>query len=486
MAFLPKTPFLLLMTFFFACETQTDQKEEEKHTPPNIIYIMSDDHAYNAVGAYDQILSSVNPTPVLDELAANGMLFTNVFCNNSICTPSRASVMTGQYSQTNGVLDLDGHLPQERQYLPQEMKKLGYQTAMIGKWHLKDAPEAFDYYNVLPVQGKYFDPILYTREEGERKEVIKFGKDIKREVNVTAYKGHSSDVITDVALNWLENKRTADQPFFLMHHYKAPHDEFEYAPRYESHLADVKIPEPISLYSQPDFGSEALFGENGELINRIGTSVSDRHTYRNYVDQYKIEVEPKDSATSLAYQQYLKSYLRCVKGIDDNLKRLFDYLKANDLWENTIIIYTADQGMMLGAHDLIDKRWMYDESMRMPFIMHYPKLLKGKQKSDLLINNTDFAPTMIELAGGNVPNYMQGKSFAKVLGGETPEDWREGTYYRYWMHLVHHDVPAHFGIRTNDYKLIFYYADQYDPSYNGRGSMWWKEESYPIGPTPKA
>ncbi|MEM6700732.1 MAG: sulfatase-like hydrolase/transferase, partial [Bacteroidota bacterium] len=423
MAFLPKTPFLLLMTFFFACETQTDQKEEEKHTPPNIIYIMSDDHAYNAVGAYDQILSSVNPTPVLDELAANGMLFTNVFCNNSICTPSRASVMTGQYSQTNGVLDLDGHLPQERQYLPQEMKKLGYQTAMIGKWHLKDAPEAFDYYNVLPVQGKYFDPILYTREEGERKEVIKFGKDIKREVNVTAYKGHSSDVITDVALNWLENKRTADQPFFLMHHYKAPHDEFEYAPRYESHLADVKIPEPISLYSQPDFGSEALFGENGELINRIGTSVSDRHTYRNYVDQYKIEVEPKDSATSLAYQQYLKSYLRCVKGIDDNLKRLFDYLKANDLWENTIIIYTADQGMMLGAHDLIDKRWMYDESMRMPFIMHYPKLLKGKQKSDLLINNTDFAPTMIELAGGNVPNYMQGKSFAKVLGGETPEDW---------------------------------------------------------------
>lgn len=485
MTFLLKAFPLFLLISFLACETQKEQKEEE-NAPPNIIYIMSDDHAYNAIGAYDQILSSVNPTPVLDDLAANGMLFTNVFCNNSICTPSRASVMTGQYSQTNGVLDLDGHLPKEKQYLPQEMKKLGYQTAMVGKWHLKDAPEAFDYYNVLPVQGKYFDPILYTREEGERREVIKFGKEIEREVNVTAHEGHSSDVITDITLNWLENKRKEDQPFFLMHHYKAPHDEFEYAPRYESHLADVKIPEPSSLYSQPDFGSEALLGKEGELIHRIGTSVSDRHTYRSYVDQYEIDVEPRDSATSLAYQQYLKSYLRCVKGIDDNLKRLFDYLKANDLWENTIIVYTADQGMMLGAHDLIDKRWMYDESMRMPFIMHYPKLLKGKQKSDLLINNTDFAPTMIELAGGSIPNYMQGKSFAKVLNGEQPENWRIATYYRYWMHLVHHDVPAHFGIRTNDYKLIYYYAEQYDPSYNGRGSMWWKDESYPIGPTPKA
>lgn len=175
-----KASSLFLLIFTLACEAQTKQKEEENN-PPNIIYIMSDDHAYNAIGVYDQILSSVNPTPVLDDLAADGMLFTNVFCNNSICTPSRASVTIGQYSQTNGVLDLDGHLPQEKQYLPREMKKLGYQTAMIGKWHLKNAPEAFDYYNVLPVQGKYFDSILYTREEGERREVINFGKEIKRE-----------------------------------------------------------------------------------------------------------------------------------------------------------------------------------------------------------------------------------------------------------------------------------------------------------------
>ncbi|MEM9888645.1 MAG: sulfatase [Bacteroidota bacterium] len=482
----PLTLYLALLTIFCSSCGDAEPETASSSSPPNIIFIMSDDHAYQAVGAYEQILSAVNPTPVLDELAANGLCFTQVFCNNSICTPSRASILTGQYPQTNGVLDLDGHLPQEKQYLPQEMKKLGYQTAMIGKWHLKKAPEAFDYYNVLPIQGKYFDPILYTREEGQRKQTIKFGKEIEREVNVTQYEGHSSDVITDLTLDWLKNKRKADQPFFLMHHYKAPHDEFEYAPRYEEYLANTKIPEPKSLYEQPDFGSAALFGENGELIHRIGTSVSDRHTYRSYVAQYEIEAESKDTATSLAYQQYLKSYLRCVKGIDDNLKRLFNYLKANDLWDNTIIVYTADQGMMLGAHDLIDKRWMYEESMRMPFIMHYPKLLKGNQTSDLLINNTDFAPTLIELAGGEVPNYMQGRSFAKVLAGETPANWRTGTYYRYWMHLVHHDVPAHFGIRTDDYKLMYYYGEHYDTTWNGRGSMWWKEESYPITPTPKA
>ncbi|MEO0341764.1 MAG: sulfatase-like hydrolase/transferase, partial [Bacteroidota bacterium] len=176
-----------------ACTEKTTVAESSTASP-NIIFIMSDDHAYQALGAYKQILAEVNPTPILDQLAKDGMLFTNVFCNNSICTPSRASIMTGQYPQTNGVLDLDGHLVEEKQYLPQEMKKLGYQTAIIGKWHLKEAPEAFDYYNVLPVQGKYFDPILYTREAGDTSQVIDFHGGIQREVNTTQYKGHSSDV----------------------------------------------------------------------------------------------------------------------------------------------------------------------------------------------------------------------------------------------------------------------------------------------------
>lgn len=471
-----------------ACQVSSDQQatHAQSNLPPNIIYIMSDDHAWNAVGAYSSRLASVNPTPVLDKLADEGMLFTNVFCTNSICTPSRANIITGQYSQTNGVLDLDGSLPADRQYLPMEFKKLGYQTAVIGKWHLKEAPEVFDYYNVLPVQGKYFDPVLYTREPGERTEEVDFHGGIKREVNLTQYEGHSSDVITDITLDWLENKRTKDQPFFLMHHYKAPHDDFEYAPRYEDYLADTRIPEPQSLYEQPGFGSAGIHGENGELIHRIGTSVSRRHAYRSYVSQYGIEVAPADTATHLAYQEYLKRYLRCVKGVDDNLGRLFEYLKANDLWENTIIVYTADQGMMLGEHDFMDKRWMYDESMRMPFIMHYPKGIPQNGKSDLLINNTDFAPTLIELAGGTSPDYMQGMSFASALSGKNPKNWREATYYRYWMHLVHHDVPAHLGIRTPDYKLIYYYGEHYLPEKYGTGTMWWLKESFQIESTPKA
>ncbi|MEM1120212.1 MAG: sulfatase, partial [Bacteroidota bacterium] len=467
----------------FSC--QSIEKSDEK-TPPNIIYIMSDDHAYNAIGAYQQRLAAVNPTPVLDELAANGMLFTNVFCTNSICTPSRANILTGQYSQTNGVLDLDGRLPAEKQSLPKELKKLGYQTAIVGKWHLKDAPEAFDYYNVLPVQGKYFNPVLYTREGGDTTYLADFHGGVKRTISGTKYEGHSSDVITDLTLDWLKTKRQKNQPFFLMHHYKAPHDDFEYAPRYEDYLADTYIPEPANMYEQPNFGSEATRGKNDSLINEIGTSISDRHPYRSYVAQYGIETTPRDSTTSQAYQKYLKRYLRCVKGIDDNLGRLFAYLRESDLWDNTVIVYTSDQGMMLGEHDYMDKRWMYDESMRMPFIMHYPNGIPAGSNSDLLINNTDFAPTLIELAGGKVPDYMQGNSFAKTTQGHPETDWRTATYYRYWMHLVHHDVPAHFGLRSNNFKLIYYYGDHYLPEKQGTGTMWWLDESFKIRPTPAA
>ncbi len=475
----------LVLLILISCGSPKSSTEGANE-PPNIIFIISDDHAYEAVGAYGKRLSAVNPTPVLDDLASGGMLFTSVFCTNSICSPSRANILTGQYSQTNGVLDLDGSLSAENQYLPIELKKLGYQTAVIGKWHLKKAPEAFDYYNVLPVQGKYFDPILYTREPGDTTYTIDFHGGIHRAANITQYTGHSSDVITDITIDWLDTKRKKEQPFFLMHHYKAPHDDFEYAPRYEDYLAQTDIPEPENLYSQPHFGSVAVHGANDSLIHEIGTSVSDRHQVRNYTAQYNIKTQPRDKATSEAYQEYVKRYLRCVKGVDDNLKRLFDHLKAEGLWDNTIIVYTGDQGMMLGEHDYMDKRWMYDESMRMPFVMSYPNGIEAGSTSDLLINNTDFAPTLIEMAGGVVPDYMQGMSFAQTVQGGEQSYWRKGTYYRYWMHLVHHDVPAHMGIRTNDYKLIYYYADHYNPAKNGTKSMTWMPTSLLIRPTPIA
>lgn len=252
-----------------------------------------------------------------------------------------------------------------------------------------------------------------------------------------------------------------------MHHYKAPHDMFEYASRYDEYLKEIEIPEPASMYNQPFFGSEGTRGKNDSLLSYIGTSVSPRNQQANkksnYADLFFGETADPRLRTHLAYQNYLKDYLRCVKGIDDNLGRLFDYLKKKGLWENTVIIYTGDQGMMLGEHDYIDKRWMYDESMRMPFIMHCPNIIDRGMVSDLLINNTDYAPTMIELAGGSTPEYMQGNSFIRTLKGQREKNWRKATYYRYWMHIIHHYVPAHFGIRTKDYKLIFYYGKHYLP-----------------------
>ncbi|GAF03639.1 sulfatase family protein [Saccharicrinis fermentans] len=439
------------------------KSDAKKSKRPNIIFIMADDHTSQSIGAYGGRLARLNPTPNLDKLASEGMLFENAFCNNSICSPSRASIISGQYSQTNGVLDLDHHLDVDKQYLPIEMKKLGYSTAIIGKWHLGNEPVNFDYYKVLPVQGKYFNPVFREKGKGTWPN------------NLVKTEGHSSDVITDLSIDYLE-KLDKSKPFFLMHHYKAPHDMFEYAPRYKDYLADVEIPEPASLYNQPFFGSEATRGRNDSLRHVIGTSISPRNTQHNrhssYTKLFYGTVQDKQMGTHLAYQKYLKDYLRCVKGVDDNLGRLFAYLKKEGLWENTVIIYTGDQGMMLGEHDFADKRWMYEETMRMPFIVHYPAQIKKEQKTALLINNTDYAPTMIELAGGKAPEYMQGKSFISTLMGKEETEWREATYYRYWMHIIHHFVPAHFGIRTKDYKLIFYYGKHYLPKEEFESHYW--------------
>lgn len=419
---------------------------------PNILFIMSDDHTSQAFGVYGSRLARLNPTPNIDRIAKEGMLFENCFCTNSICTPSRASIMTGQYPQTNGVLDLDGSIPTEQQYLAHEMKKLGYETAMIGKWHLKKEPAAFDFYCVLPGQGDYFDPMFRIRGEETWP-----GNTIKME-------GHSSDKITDVSLDWLESKRNKEKPFFLMHHFKAPHDMFEFAPRYSDYLEDTEIPEPANMYYNANNGSVSTRGENDEFIRDIGSSIGHRNIIRNMGMHMDIDQDiPDPEYTHLAYQEYLKRYLRCVKGVDDNVKRILDFLEESGELDNTVIIYTGDQGFMLGEHDYIDKRWMYEESMRMPFLVRYPQKVKAGSRTNAIINNTFFGPTMLELAGGTVPDYMQGRSFKSILEtGVEPEGWPQETYYRYWMHMAHrHANPAHFGIRTKDYKLIFFYGIYY-------------------------
>ncbi|WP_298486251.1 sulfatase [uncultured Maribacter sp.] len=449
--------FLFASVAFSYCQAQSKQEK------PNILYIMSDDHTSQAIGAYGGRLAPLNPTPTIDRIAKEGVLLENAFCTNSICTPSRASIMTGQFGQVNGVVDLNGKLDPKNQYLPIEIKKQGYETAMVGKWHLKHAPESFDYYNVLPGQGDYHNPTLYSREGGTKKE-IRFEEDLVREVNATTYKGHSSDVITDISLEWLKNKRDKSKPFFLMHHFKAPHDFFEFAARYKDYLEDVEIPEPSSMWYNGNNGSVATRGENNSLLDTIGSSIGHRNVIRNMGMHMEIDPNiPDPEYKSLAYQEYLKRYLRCVKGVDDNVKRIFDYLEAEGIMDNTIIIYTGDQGFMLGEHDYIDKRWMYEQSQRMPFLVRYPKKIKAGSRTNAMINNIDFAPTMIDMAGGQVPEYMQGSSFKSILEtGEEPKGWKQDTYYRYWMHMAHkHNNPAHFGIRTKEYKLIFYYGRDY-------------------------
>lgn len=320
---------------------------------PNILYIMSDDHAAHSISAYGGRLAKVAPTPNLDRLAREGALLTNAFCTNSICSPSRACVLTGQYNHVNGAFDLDGKVEPGQQTLAIEMGHAGYHTAMIGKWHLKVEPADFEYYCVLPGQGEYHNPSFLIR--GDKP----WGK------NRIQFEGqHSTDVITDLTLDWLKSGWDQDRPFFLMHHYKAPHDYFENAERYETYLADVEIPEPESLWKRDArFGSIATRGADDELIPHIGTSIGPRNPRRSYLgdlpslypDEFPQNFDPAnytaEQNTSMAYQAYLKKFLRCVKGIDDNLGRLFAHLEQTGQLDNTLIIYTADQGFMLGEHD---------------------------------------------------------------------------------------------------------------------------------------
>ncbi len=413
---------------------------------PNILFIMSDDHTSQAVGVYGSRLAKLDPTPTIDRIAREGVIMQNAFCTNSICTPSRACIMTGQYSAVNGCPNLGNPLPPERQYLAIEMKKAGYETAVIGKWHLKIRPAAFDYYKVLPGQGKYHDPEFFEGTYGD----LKGGH-----VQMT---GHSSDCITDSVLEWFKNKRDESKPFFLKYHFKAPHDMFDYAQRYEDYLADVEIPEPESLYDNRQNGSIATRGHNDELIHVIGTSIGPRNHRRSYKGWGKAGTTP-DEIKHLAYQTYLKKYLRCVKGVDDNLKRVVDYLKAEGLYDNTVILYTGDQGFMLGEHDYQDKRWAYEESMRMPFIVRYPKTVPAGTRCDAIVENVDYGPLMLDFAGVTTPHYMQGRSFRSIIeSGQEPADWKQAAYYHYWMHMAHHDNPAHVALRTKQYKLIFYFG----------------------------
>ena len=409
---------------------------------PNILFLMSDDHAAHALGAYGGRLASLDPTPTLDKLASEGMLFENAFCTNSICTPSRATLLTGQYSHTNRVTTLSGHLEADRQHVANLIRAAGYQTAMVGKWHLKREP-SFDYYCVLPGQGSYFNPVMRESRTGRP------WPDNSR--RFSGYdSAHSTDVIVQVSIDWLK-RRDSERPFFLMHHFKAPHDNFENAERYDFLYEDAEIPEPPSLWRVPNHGSDATRG--------AGTSIGKRNARRNMGHHMFVDpsLGPEDYKRT-SYQRYLKKYLRTVRGVDDGVARLLDFLENEGELDNTVVLYTSDQGFMLGEHDYIDKRWMYEESLRIPLIVRHPATVEASSRDDHLVNNTDLAPTLLSLAGVEPPGFMQGRSIEPLLVGEDPSDWRQSTYYRYWMNYAHHDVPAHYGVRTKDFKLVFFYG----------------------------
>jgi len=395
--------------------------------PPNILYMMADDHAAHAISAYG---SKINQTPNIDRIANQGVRLTNCFCTNSICTPSRASILTGQYSNKNGVYTLNDAIDPNRDNVAKQMQQAGYQTAMIGKWHLKTDPTGFDYWNILPGQGVYYDPTFLTAA-GKKK-----------------YEGYCTDLIGDFSIDWLK-QRDRKKPFFLMSHHKAPHRPWQPAPKYK-HLFDGEtIPEPDNLYDPYEGRSRSVAGTKmkvGENMNQTDLKTPIPKDLQG------------DALRKWAYQLYIKDYLRCIQSVDDNVGRVLNYLDAEGLTGNTVVIYTSDQGFFLGDHGLFDKRLMYEESLRMPFVMCYPKEIKAGSVNRDIALNIDFAPTFLDYAQRAAPYEMQGRSFRHNVEGHTPKNWRTAMYYRYWMHNdSDHHVPAHYGIRTERWKLIYYY-----------------------------
>jgi len=407
---------------------------------PNIVWMFSDDHAYQAIGAYGGRLEKENLTPNIDSIARDGMLFERAYVANSICAPSRATLLTGKHSHLNGKYDNRGGFNHDQQQFQKILQKSGYQTAMIGKIHLDGKMQGFDYWEVLPGQGVYKNPIFIT-EEGE-----------------TQYKGHSTDIVTDRALNWLKNGKDDSKPFMLMVHYKAPHREWNPAPRFEEAFKDRIFPEPESLFD--DYSGRGTAAHQQEMsiretLRMIEDVKSDRPDRAAYLEKHKPQ---GDDLVRWKYQAYMQDYLACIAGVDENVGRILQYLKDNHLDQNTVVMYSADQGFYLGEHGWFDKRFMYEESFRTPLLARWPGEISAGSRSHDLVQNIDFAETFLDLAGAPIPNDMQGKSLVPLMRGKTPKDWRKSLYYHYYEYPAIHSVRRHEGVVNKRYKLIRFYG----------------------------
>ncbi|MDR1681799.1 MAG: sulfatase [Candidatus Symbiothrix sp.] len=428
-----------IFTGLSVCLSVTSTLGQQKDSRPNILFIMADDHTSQAISAYKGILSSYLPTPNIDRIANEGVRMDNCFVTNSISTPSRACILTGQYSQNNGVYTLDDDLDVNHPTVAKELQQAGYQTAIIGKWHLGTEPQGFDFYNILPGQGRYYNPLLIRKGDWQAGE--------NGGQKTSEYPGHSTDVITDETLNYLKSA-DKNKPFFILCHFKAPHDPWLAAERFNQLLENDTIPEPPNMLD--NYESKGAYTQqltNGlENMYMLGKGSAPANASR-------------DEKRRQNYQVYIKKYLRCIAGIDENVGRLLAYLDSTGLAENTIVVYTGDQGFFLGEHGWYDKRLMYEESLRMPLLIRYPKEIPPASVNQDMTLNLDFAPLFLDYADLRKPDYMQGESFRKNLTGKTPLKWRKSIYYRYWMNNdIWHHIPALYGIRTEHYKLIFYYS----------------------------
>jgi len=432
----------LLLSLTMGCISFTPQKSE---TPPNIIFIMSDDHTSQAWGIYGGILEKYVVNQNIKRLAEEGVVLDNAFCTNSICVPSRASILTGQYSHVNQVYNLTDALDPNRENVAQLIQQSGYQTALVGKWHLKDKPSGFDFFNILPGQGRYNNPILKSKENWE------FGKKGGKE-----YKGFSSDVIMEESIKWLD-QRDKERPFMLMTHFKATHEPFDYPDRFKNLFENETLPEPRSLLDfDPQKSGRSFEGQILEIMAERWRQASIKNKGRYPGLPFDTDGLNAIEARKKTYQKFVKDFLKSAAAIDDNIGKMLTYLDENGLTDNTIVVYTSDQGYFLGEHGMFDKRMFLEESARMPFVIRYPKEIPaGKRVKDIILN-IDFPSLLLEYADIQQPEGFQGKSFRKNLLMETPQDWRDKMYYRYYAHALNR--PAHMGIRTDRYKLIFYYG----------------------------
>ena len=466
---------LALISNPLAVCTQADER-------PNILFIFSDDHAPHAIGAYNGWLKSVNPTPTIDQLAQQGMVMENSFCTNSICGPSRAVILTGKHSHKNGFMNNGNSFDWDQQIFPKLLQKVGYQTAIYGKSHLKGKPQGFDHWTVLPGQGLYYNPDFITPDGREQVE------------------GYCTDLVTDMAENFLREKRDPTKPFMLMVQHKAPHRNWMPATRHLNLYDDIDIPEPATLFDQWEDNAPAARYQELEIDRHMhlnfdlfldlaqgfeGDQIQgkfDRSAWRNFkrmtpeqIAAWRDAFGPKDKAfheANLAgkdlvrwkFQRYAKNYLRCIKGVDESVARLMAALEDLALDENTIVIYSSDQGFYVGDHGWYDKRWMYEESMKMPFVIKWPGVVVPGTRNTELVQNLDYAPTFLEIAGAEIPADIQGKSIVPMLRGDRlTSPWRESIYYHYYEYPSVHMVPRHYGIRTARYKLMhFYHFDEWE------------------------